>query len=170
MIGRGSRFLKDKPEFNVIDLGNNARRFDFDAHINWQQIFRAPQAFIDGLYSDEEIENEFVYQIPEDLAKRFEGGPEIEFDMMKVYNDVMKAAERPKKAVDISLEQHKKLIKYAADDYWDAVELIDLLGDDNFRVKQYSKCMARLLIIQVLAARGVQEGLRLIRHSFNDED
>ena len=71
MIGRGSRFLKDKPEFNVIDLGNNARRFGlWDAHINWQQIFRAPQAFIDGLYSDEEIENEFVYQIPEDLAKR----------------------------------------------------------------------------------------------------
>ena len=33
-----------------------------------------------------------MYQI-EDLAKKFEGGPEVEFDMMKVYNEVMKQAE-----------------------------------------------------------------------------
>ena len=174
MIGRGSRFLNNKQEFNVIDLGNNARRFGlWDSHINWPEIFKAPQAFIDGLYSDEEIENEFVYQMPEDLAKKFEGGPETSFDMMEVYNEVMKQAQRPKKAVDLSLEQHKKIIRYAADDYWDAVELIELLGDDiNFRVKQYSKCMAKTTDnyrtwLQDEYTRRLKTELR---HAFNEED
>ena len=43
MIGRGSRVLKNKKEFVVIDLGNNARRFGlWDAHINWHDIFKSP--------------------------------------------------------------------------------------------------------------------------------
>ena len=96
------------------------------------------------MYSDEEIEDEFVYQMPEDLAARFEGGPDTNFDMLKVYEDVMKQAERPKKAVDLSLLQHKSIIQYAAGDYWDAVEIINALeGDINFRVKIYAKCMAK---------------------------
>ena len=145
MIGRGSRSLPKKKEFSVIDLGNNARRFGlWDAHINWNEIFKAPQSFIDGLYTDEEIEDEFVYKMPQELLDRFEGGPETSFDMLKVYEDVMKQAERPKKAVDISLLQHKAIIQYAADDYWDAVEIITALEEDiNFRVKIYAKCMAK---------------------------
>ena len=70
MIGRGSRSLPNKKSFNVIDLGNNARRFGlWDSHIDWYEIFKEPQSFIDGLYSDEEIEDEFVYEIPKELAK-----------------------------------------------------------------------------------------------------
>ena len=41
MIGRGSRVLPQKKKFNVIDLGNNARRFGlWDTHINWSDIFK----------------------------------------------------------------------------------------------------------------------------------
>lgn len=174
MIGRGSRFLKQKQEFNVIDLGNNARRFGlWDAHINWHDIFKAPQAFIDGLYSDEEIEDEFVYQMPSDLAKRFAGGPPVEFDMMDTYNKVMKQAERPKKAVDMSLEQHKAMLLYAADDYYDAVELINALEEDiKFRVKQYAKCMAKTTEnyktwLQDEYTRRLKTELR---HDFNDKE
>ena len=145
MIGRGSRSLPNKKSFNVIDLGNNARRFGlWDSHIDWYEIFKEPQSFIDGLYSDEEIEDEFVYEIPKELAKRFEGGPDAEFDMLKVYETVMKKAERPKRAVDLSMIQHKAIIQYAAKDYWDAVDIIHKLKDDiNFRVKIYAKCMAK---------------------------
>ena len=145
MIGRGSRSLPNKKSFNVIDLGNNARRFGlWDSHIDWYEIFKEPQSFIDGLYSDEEIEDEFVYEIPKELAKRFEGGPDAEFDMLKVYETVMKKAERPKRAVDLSMIQHKAIIQYAATDYWDAVDIIHKLKDDiNFRVKIYAKCMAK---------------------------
>ena len=145
MIGRGSRSLPNKKSFNVIDLGNNARRFGlWDSHIDWYEIFKEPQSFIDGLYSDEEIEDEFVYEIPKELAKRFEGGPDAEFDMLKVYENVMRKAERPKRAVDLSMIQHKAIIQYAATDYWDAVDIINKLQDDiNFRVKIYAKCMAK---------------------------
>jgi superfamily II DNA or RNA helicase len=174
MIGRGSRYLKNKPNFNVIDLGNNARRFGlWDAHINWQEIFKAPQSFIDGLYSDEEIEDEFIYKMPEELEKLFKGGPETAFDMLDVYNNVMKQAERPKKAVDISLAQHKAMIQYAAKDYWEAVDIIEALGEDiNFRVKQYSKCMAKTtdnyrIWLQDEYTRRLKTELR---HEFNDNE
>ena len=145
MIGRGSRSLPNKSSFSVIDLGNNARRFGlWDSPIDWTEIFREPQSFIDGLYSDEEIEDEFVYEMPKALAKRFEGGPEMNFDMLKVYENVLRQAERPKKAVDLSMIQHKAIIQFAAKDYWDAVEIIEELKDDiNFRVKIYAKCMAK---------------------------
>ena len=174
MIGRGSRFLKAKTKFTVIDLGNNARRFGlWDAHINWHEIFKAPQSFIDGLYSDEEIEDEFVYKMPKVLAERFEGGPTTDFDMLDVYNQVMKQAERPKKAVDLSLAQHKAIIQYAAKDYWDAVEIITLLGEDiNFRVKLYAKCMAKTtdnyrIWLQDEYTRRLKTELR---HDFNDKE
>jgi superfamily II DNA or RNA helicase len=174
MIGRGSRFLKAKTKFTVIDLGNNARRFGlWDAHINWHEIFKAPQSFIDGLYSDEEIEDEFVYKMPRELAERFEGGPTTDFDMLEVYNQVMKQAERPKKAVDLSLAQHKSIIQYAAKDYWDAVEIITLLGEDiNFRVKLYAKCMAKTtdnyrIWLQDEYTRRLKTELR---HDFNDKE
>ena len=174
MIGRGSRFLKAKIKFTVIDLGNNARRFGlWDAHINWHEIFKAPQSFIDGLYSDEEIEDEFVYKMPKELADRFEGGPATDFDMLDVYTEVMKQAERPKKAVDLSLAQHKAIIQYAAKDYWDAVEIINLLGEDiNFRVKLYAKCMAKTtdnyrIWLQDEYTRRLKTELR---HDFNDKE
>jgi len=145
MIGRGSRSLPNKNSFTVIDLGNNARRFGlWDSYVDWHEIFKEPQKFIDGLYSDEEIEDEFEYELPQKLAKRFEGGPETSFDMLKVYEEVLSQAERPKKAVDLSMIQHKAIIQYAAKDYWDAVDIIHELKDDiNFRVKIYAKCMAK---------------------------
>ena len=39
MIGRGSRYLPHKEEFNVIDMGNNVARFGlWNAGIDWQEI------------------------------------------------------------------------------------------------------------------------------------
>ena len=84
----------------MIDLGNNARRFGlWDAHINWHDIFKSPQSYIDGLYSDEEIEEEFVYQMPEELAEKFKGGSITTFDMAEAYVEVTRQALRPKEAI-----------------------------------------------------------------------
>ena len=70
MIGRGSRVLPKKKTFNVIDLGNNARRFGlWEAHINWTEIFKSPNSFIEGLYTDEEIEDEFVFEYSDEMKK-----------------------------------------------------------------------------------------------------
>ena len=174
MIGRGSRVLKNKKEFTVIDLGNNARRFGlWDAHINWHDIFKSPQSYIDGLYTDEEIENEFVFEMPDELVGRFAGGPETEFDMAEAYVEVTREGLRPKEAIRRSMDQHVSIIRYASEDYWDAVELVDLLSDDvNYRVKQYAKCIAKATPnyrswLEEEYTRNLKTALR---HAFNDEE
>ncbi len=174
MIGRGSRILKHKSAFTVIDLGNNARRFGlWDAHINWHDIFKSPQSYIDGLYTDEEIEEEFVYEMPEELAERFKGGPEMTFDMAETYAEVTRMALRPKEAIHRSMSQHVAMIQHASDDYWDAVAIVDLLGDDiKFRVKQYAKCIAKATAnyrswLEEEYTRNLKTSLR---HAFNDEE
>lgn len=145
MIGRGSRILPNKKEFNIIDLGNNSRRFNlWESYINWQDIFRAPNSFIEGLYSDEEIEKEFVYEMPEELQAKFATSKVEPFDMKKEYVRVGVEGERPKAAIDRSIEQHRKLVINSTDDYFDALELVDMLEKDiEFRVKQYSYCICK---------------------------
>jgi type I site-specific restriction endonuclease len=173
MIGRGSRVLKHKSEFTVIDLGNNARRFGlWDAHINWHDIFKSPQPYIDGLYTDEEIENEFVYEMPDELADRFQGGPETEFDMAEAYIEVTREGLRPKEAIRRSMNQHVAMIRYAGEDYWDAAELVDLLNEDvKYRVKQYAKCIAKATqnYRNWLEEEYIRNLKTALRHAYNDE-
>ena len=145
MIGRGSRVLPQKKKFNVIDLGNNARRFGlWDTHIDWKDIFKAPNSYIEGLYSDEEIEEEFIYEYNDELMKKFDGGPTMDFDMTARYLESTRNGERPKKAIDASVAQHLAVIRYAAPDFWDALDLVKALeGDISYRVRLYAKCIAK---------------------------
>ena len=71
MIGRGSRILKNKNSFDVIDLGNNFHRFGpwGSTNLDWQRIFRYPNYYLDGVLSDEELESNFIYEMPEDIRK-----------------------------------------------------------------------------------------------------
>ena len=145
MIGRGSRVLPKKKKFNVIDLGNNARRFGlWDTHVNWSDIFKSPNSYIEGLYSDEEIEEEFVYEYSEDLMKRLDGGPDPDFNMAEAYVDVMRAGGRPKEAIDRSILHHVSIVRHLCDDFWDASDLLkELEGDIIYRVRLYSKCISK---------------------------
>src|SRR5690606_13657331 len=66
MIGRGSRILPDKDEFTVIDMGNNIARFGpWDAAVDWQEIFHFPDFYLENIKNDEDIERDFVYEMPE---------------------------------------------------------------------------------------------------------
>jgi superfamily II DNA or RNA helicase len=145
MIGRGSRVLPQKKKFNVIDLGNNARRFGlWDTHVNWADIFKSPNSYIEGLYSDEEIEEEFVYEYSEDLMKRLDGGPDPDFNMAEAYVEVMRAGGRPKEAIDLSIAHHVSIVRYLSTDFWDASDLLkELEGDIIYRVRLYSKCISK---------------------------
>ena len=72
MIGRGSRILKNKSTFDVIDLGNNFHRFGpWGADLDWQRIFRSPNYYLDNLMDDEELESYFIYEMPEELRAAF---------------------------------------------------------------------------------------------------
>lgn len=145
MIGRGSRILPNKKEFTIIDLGNNSRRFNlWESYINWQDIFRAPNAYIEGLYSDEEIEREFVYNMPDEVKKQFAKATVEPFDMKAEYVAVTRDGLRSKVAIERSIEQHRLMVTQSTDDYFDALMLVDVLEKDvEFRVKQYCYCICK---------------------------
>ena len=145
MIGRGSRVFGKKKDFTVIDLGNNARRFGlWDAHVNWQDIFRAPNAYLEGLYTDEEIEDTFVYEMPERLQKLFKLEGKEPFMMKDTYVEVTRKGQRPKAAIDVSLANHVDMIAKVAEDEFHAIELIgELDGDIEQRIRDYTKCIAK---------------------------
>ena len=145
MIGRGSRVFGKKKDFTVIDLGNNARRFGlWDAHVNWQDIFRAPNAYLEGLYTDEEIEETFVYEMPDRLKALFRIEELEPFSMKDAYVDATRKGKRPKEAIEVSLQNHVHMIKRVAEDEFHAIELIDELeGDIEQRIRDYTKCISK---------------------------
>ena len=145
MIGRGSRVLPKKKDFHIIDLGNNARRFGlWDSHINWQEIFRAPNSFIDGLYSDEEIEKEFVYEMPKELSEKFKNSEIGTFNVKEKYVELTRDGARPREVIDACIEDHKRMVVENSEDLWDGLELIQLLEKDiEYRVKHYSYCISK---------------------------
>ncbi len=145
MIGRGSRVLEKKKEFTVIDLGNNARRFGlWDAHVNWPDIFRAPNAYLEGLYTDDEIEETFVYEMPKRLREMLKYDEHPSFNMKDAYVEVTRQGKRPKEAIEASLKHHVQVLAAVAEDEFHAIELIDELdGDIEQRIRDYTKCISK---------------------------
>jgi len=145
MIGRGSRILKDKSEFDVIDLGNNFLRFGpWGADLDWQKIFRNPDTFLDNLLEDEEIESFFKYEMPEKLRAKFSKSKDVYFDVKAAYVDVLRSDAQSKEVLVRSMDQHTQIIIENSEDVYDALELVDLLNEDiNFRLKQYTKCISK---------------------------
>ena len=145
MIGRGSRILKNKSEFSVIDLGNNVARFgQWSAPVDWKQLFRSPDFYFENLLSDEEIEREFKYVMPPDLRKQFSNSESVDFDVEGAYDTVIKKGLKSKAVLEWSLDQHVKICVENSEDVFDARILAKELKDDiSSRIKQYSYCISK---------------------------
>jgi len=145
MIGRGSRVLPNKKEFTVIDLGNNLSRFGlWEAPVDWAAIFETPEIYLEGILSDEEIERNYKYVMPEELRKRFSKSASIDFDVKEEHRIAMSNGERPKVVIEKSIEQHIRICIENADGVEEAVILADLLKDEiEFRVRIYSYCLSK---------------------------
>ena len=143
MIGRGSRKLPGKDEFSVIDLGNNAARFGlWDAPVDWQLIFKNPDYFLENITSDEDIEREFKYKMPEEVREMFKNSDNIEFDIKEAYESAVNNGEKSKKVLEESIDQHAQMCAENSEDVFDARILARELGDDiRDRVKRYSRCI-----------------------------
>lgn len=143
MIGRGSRYLPHKEEFNVIDMGNNVARFGlWNAGIDWQEIFHFPDFYLENIKNDEEIEREFVYEMPEDLRAEFAKSNDIDFDIKAEYKKSFANGEKSKLVLEKSIEQHAKICVENADDVFDARILAKKLKEEiKYRVRQYSYCI-----------------------------
>lgn len=143
MIGRGSRVLPNKSEFNVIDMGNNIARFGpWDAPVDWQEIFLFPDFYLENIKNDEEIERDFVYEMPDDLRAKFSKSDNITFDVKEEYKMVFAQGKKSKLVLEKSIEQHAQICVENSEDVFDARILAKELKDEiQYRVKQYSYCI-----------------------------
>ncbi|WP_299554453.1 DEAD/DEAH box helicase family protein [Seonamhaeicola sp.] len=145
MIGRGSRVLEHKKSFLVIDLGNNFHRFGpWGDNLDWQRIFRSPNYYLDSLLSDEELESNFRYEMPDELRAEFGNSEDVHFDIQKTYVDSIRAGESSKVVLERSIAQHAKICIENSEDVYDALTLARKLGDDiDFRINRYTKCISK---------------------------
>ncbi|MCF6350215.1 MAG: DEAD/DEAH box helicase family protein [Flavobacteriaceae bacterium] len=145
MIGRGSRVLSNKKTFKLIDLGNNIARFGpWTANINWQQIFRSPNYFLENLANDEDLERNFTYQMPDEVRVQFKKSKSVAFNIKKEYDLVTSNGLKSKTVLDNSINQHVQICIENSEDVYDALTLMKLLNDDiTHRVKQYSYCIIK---------------------------
>jgi len=143
MIGRGSRVLSNKNEFTVVDMGNNIARFGlWDAPIDWQEIFHFPDFYLENIRNDEEIEREFIYEMPDDLKAKFKNSPSLLFDVKAEYKKVFALGLKSKTVLDRSIEQHAQICVENSEDVFDARILAKQLKDEiAYRVRQYSYCI-----------------------------
>ncbi|WP_139958853.1 DEAD/DEAH box helicase [Flavicella sediminum] len=145
MIGRGSRVFKNKKNFTVLDLGNNAARFGlWGTPLNWQKIFNSPMYYLDNLITDEDIERQFSYQLPPEVRAEFPNSTNFSFDVKAEYDKAIKQNIKSKIVLDKSIEQHCQLCVENSEDVFDARILSRLLQDDiSDRIKKYSYCIIK---------------------------
>ena len=145
MIGRGSRILKGKSSFDVIDLGNNFHRFGpWGADLDWYKMFKSPNYYLDNLLSDEELESHFTYELPADVKEAFANSKDLSFDIKKVYTTAVQSGESSKKVLERSIIQHAKICIENSEDVFDALILAKKLGGEiDDRIHRYSKCISK---------------------------
>ncbi len=145
MIGRGSRVVNDKRKFTVIDLGNNALRFGmWDAPINWHDIFKSPDFYLENITSDDEIERNFKYEMPEEIKEKFAKTKELAIDIEEEYSKAQLSGKRPKAVLEKSLDQHINMCLDNSEDIYEARSLANLLEEDiENRAKRYAYCLTK---------------------------
>jgi len=145
MIGRGSRLLKNKNTFEVIDLGNNFYRFgEWGSDIDWHKIFRNPMYYLDSIQSDEEIEGKFRYEMPDELKELFSNSENIHFDVDKIYVESIKKGKSSKTVLEKAINHHSVMCVENSEDEFDALILVKELNDDiDYVIKRYSKCISK---------------------------
>ena len=143
MIGRGSRVTENKKSFTIVDLGNNVLRFGpWNESVDWNHIFKYPEMYLENIRNDEDIERDFVYEMPEHLKKRFKNSKLTEFDMKGIYKQAINSGKKAFTAIETSIENHSKMCIENSEDVFDARALAkDLQDDIAFRVKQYCYCI-----------------------------
>ena len=144
MIGRGSRVLPGKSEFTVIDLGNNAARFGlWSAPVDWKQIFRSPDFYLENLVSDEEIEQNFKYVMPAEVRKKFAKTANVEFDVEAAYDETIAKGQKSKTVLENSIEQHARMCIENSEDVFEARQLLKELEEDiAYRVRRFTYCIS----------------------------
>lgn len=146
MIGRGSRRLPHKANFNVIDLGNNALRFGlWNNPVDWQHIFKSPEYYLESLREDADIESNFKYIMPEELRIKFKNTANIAMDVHEEFKFTVKNNLKAKSIIEKSLDQHAAMCVENSDNLLEAKKLSKELNDDiDYRIRQYCICLGNV--------------------------
>jgi len=145
MIGRGSRVLSNKSEFTVIDLGNNSYRFGlWEASVDWAGIFKSPELYLSTIRSDEEIERNDKYEMPEEIRKMFPNSASVDFDVKTEHRQAISNRQRPKVVIERSIEQHLRMCRENSTKVDEALILADMLKEEiEYRVSTYTRCLSK---------------------------
>lgn len=144
MIGRGSRVGKNKKRFQIIDLGNNLRRFGYwQTEIDWRHVFREPHLYLENRYKDNwDYEMDFTYELPPEVRERFINSSYEAYSVKDKYQEYIKKGIKPSTVLEESLHDHYERIIGNASEKEEALELYELLKDEiKHRLKQYCKCI-----------------------------
>ena len=144
MIGRGSRVLPHKKTFSIIDLGNNARRFNlWQFPIDWQHVFIAPHLYLEQRYKEEwDYETVNDYELPTEIKERFLNSSALAFIVRDRYLAALREGRKPQSVLEESRADHFARITGNAADYDDAMELFQLLLEEmKYRIRQFGKCI-----------------------------
>ena len=121
MIGRGSRVLPNKKTFNIVDLGNNSRRFNLWQYpIDWNHVFTSPHMYLEQRYKDEwdyELVND--YDLPPEIKERFLNSSAAAFIVREKFLMATRKGKKPQVVIDESLDEEnldlseieKKIVK-----------------------------------------------------------
>jgi type I site-specific restriction endonuclease len=147
MIGRGSRRLPKKSQFDIIDLGDNARRLGmWQEYIDWKEIFINPWKYIEFLNQKEQEMNETPpYRIPDEIREHFPHTTEFEYNIVAAYEACITRGIATTGVVDKCQQHHLKIIlDNAGGDLFKAFDLLMLLDEEiQFRLRVYTSCMAK---------------------------
>jgi len=94
---------------------------------------------------DTEIESNFKYVMPPELAAKFKNSENIHMDIMEEFKITVRSNLKAKTIIDKSLEQHAKMCVDNTNDLVSARRLSKELVDDiEFRIKQYCSCLGNV--------------------------
>ena len=127
------------------DMGNNVARFGaWNSPVDWHEIFRVPDFYLQNIITDTEIERNFKYKMPVDVREQFSKSENIDFDVNEHYKIAIRNGDRPKVVLDASLDQHSKMCLENSEDLMDARNLAELLSDQiAYRIRLYSYCICK---------------------------
>lgn len=143
MIGRGSRRLPNKKSFSIIDLGNNTDRFgEWNASIDWQQVFEHPEAYHEGMSIKTTYE---AHQVPSEMRSKFPNTVELSFDIQTAHQTALEKGQKAKIVIRDSIRQHALMCVDNSKSVTEALALCNELEKEiDWRIKQYGKCLGKV--------------------------
>jgi hypothetical protein len=127
----------------IIDLGNNTDRFgEWDAPLDWQEVFDRPEAYYQALHTKTEFE---AHQLPPELRSHFPNTLQLTFDIQEACQKAIEHGVKVKTVIRDAIRQHARMCLENAEDVNSALELAGLLEKEIvWRVKQYAKCLGKV--------------------------